>query len=119
MRHEIVPRTFTILLHDAAGVRPSSGVEVLQLGNIGVLFSLRGTGFYARLASDGLGMFKDAGIDTVLTVVSKVHYRAMRIGLKGARVLRLGSVGMVGHSFELVAIRADYATTPPLFGFAE
>lgn len=119
MRHEIVPRTFTILLHDGDGVRPSSGVEVLQLGNIGVLFSLRGAGFYAKLAQDGLGMFKDAGIDTVLTVVSKVHYRAMRIGLKGARVMRVGQVGMVGHQFEMVAIRADYATTPPLFGFAE
>ncbi len=117
MRHEIIPRTFTILLHDDDdGVRPSSGVEVMRIGHIGLLFSLRGSGFYKRLALDGLECFRELGIDTVLTGISKKHYRAMRIWLKGAKVHRLGTLGIEGHEFELVSIRADYATSAPMFG---
>lgn len=120
MRHEIVRRSLTLLLHDDEdGVRPSSGVEVWQLGPLGILFSLRGGGFYTRLAANGLSMFRDAEIDTVLTVVSAKHHRAMRIGLKGAKVKSLGAFGLVGKQFVLIAIRADYATSPDWFGVCE
>lgn len=117
MRYEIIPRLTTILLHHSAGgVRPASGLEVMQLGNLGVIYSLRGAGFYEALANGGLAIFREAGIDTVLAAVSKVHLRTMRQALKDrVTVRRLGSVGMHGHSFELVVIREVGAATPSPF----
>ena len=119
MRYEIIPRTITILLHDDAdGVRPASGLEVLQLGHLGICYSLRGTGFYKMLHETGLAPFRQAGIDTVRTVVSPVHLRAMRQHLKLASVTKLGRLKMAGHEFELIAIRDNEAKSEPLFGAA-
>ncbi len=116
MRFEAVPRLTTVLLHDSAdGVRPSSGLELLQVGNLGVAYSLRGAGFYALLATSGLAPFRAIGVDTVLAAVSRVHLRAMRQRMRGATVRRLGSVLLGGHAFELAVIRADDATTPDPF----
>lgn len=106
MRSEFVTRTQTLLLHDDAhGVRPTSGLELLTMGNFAVAYSLRGAGFYQLLEQSGLEPFRRIGVNTVLAAVSPLHLRAMRQRLKHATVQELQPIEMAGNRFELVMVR--------------
>ncbi len=53
-RYVVLPRRSTVLLFGSASFNPTASLQVAQMGDVGMIDSLMGRGFYELLAAAGL-----------------------------------------------------------------
>lgn len=91
-------------MFDRASFNPVASFQVAQVGDIGMIDSLMGRGFYELLADTGLQPFRDLGIRHVYAALSPAHFRLLRAALKGARVEQQGTCRINGRDIPWVQI---------------
>lgn len=79
-------------------INPSSSLQVMRVGDRGMVHSLLGAGFYALLAESGLRPFKSLGLRYVYAAISDSHLALMRRRLPAGIVLDVvGDCSIDGH----------------------
>ena len=79
MRYTILEREKTMLLFDRENtINPSSSLQIMQVGDRGMVHSLNGPGFYKLLEGGGLRPFEEMGLRSVYAAVSNPHLSLMR-----------------------------------------
>ncbi len=84
-------------------INPSSSLQVMRVGDRGMIHSLLGAGFYALLAESGLKPFRDLGLRYIYAAISDSHLALMRRRLPAGIVLKVeGDCSIDGHSLRWV-----------------
>lgn len=84
-------------------INPSSSLQVMRVGDRGMIHSLLGAGFYALLAESGLKPFRDLGLRYIYAAISDSHLALMRRRLPAGIVLEVeGDCSIDGHSLRWV-----------------
>lgn len=81
IRHSTIHRDHTILMFDdesSNDKKPMSSMQLMQMGDHGMVHSLMGPGFYQMVQQDGFTPFTDLGIVKVYAAVSDQHLELMR-----------------------------------------
>ena len=104
MRYRILDRESSILMFDRIGtINPSSSLQVMRVGDRGMIHSLPGAGFYALLAESGLKPFRELGLRYIYAAISDSHLALMRRRLPAGIVLEVeGDCSIDGHSLRWV-----------------
>lgn len=110
-RYVVLPRRSTILMFGRESFNPTASVQVAQMGDIGMLDSLMGKGFYELLAAEGLRPFRDMGVRRVYVAIAPSHLRLMRRCLKGASIEQLGTCRINGKDIPWALITDLHADT--------
>ena len=115
MRYRILDRESTILMFDREGtINPSSSLQVMRVGDRGMIHSLLGAGFYALLAESGLKPFRDLGLRYVYAAISDAHLALMRRRLPAGIALEIeGDCSIDGHALRWVLMTEAEAADAP------
>ena len=105
-----ITRLLSALFFDRRGmINPAGGVQIFCMGEVAVLFSLLGPGFYENVAEKGLEAFQQQGLKYVYASVSDAHLRLMRGKLSKVDVAFQFKNLTGGHllNWVLITSRAD------------
>lgn len=104
---QFITRLISALFFDRRGtINPAGGVQVFCMGEVAVLFSLLGRGFYENVAERGLAAFQQEGLKYVYASVSDAHLRLMRGKLSKVDVAFQFKNRTGGHELNWVLITA-------------
>lgn len=83
MKYKVLQRESTVLLFDRRdSINPRSSLQVMQVGDRGMIHTLMGPGFYKLLEVCGLAPFEELGLHYVYAAVSDPHLSLMRTMLR-------------------------------------
>jgi len=110
-------RQTSMLFFDRPGtINPSSSLQLAQVGECGMAYSLMGPGFYQVLESQGLAQFERLGVRYVYAAVSDAHLRLMRARLKAVVVEYQFKCRIADHALNWVLLRPATSDSPTRAG---
>ncbi|MFZ4286621.1 hypothetical protein [Variovorax sp. HJSM1_2] len=106
--HRNVHRRTTVLVFERGpDKRPTSSLQVTQMGDNALIDSLMGPGFYRLMERVGLQPFTELGIHFVYAAVTDLHLQVMRERMPLLRVTRLRGTVVDGIAMNWVEISAS------------
>nr|WP_315210818.1 hypothetical protein [uncultured Albidiferax sp.] len=103
----VLVRQSSLLFFDRPGtLNPRSSMQLAQVGECAMAYSLMGPGFYELLQQRGLVDFEALGVRYVYAAISDAHLRLMGTRLAGVRIEVQFKCWIGAHLFNWVLLTA-------------
>lgn len=112
-RVEIIPRQASVAIFDRSAanqINYTASCNVFLYGDVGCMYTINGSQFYAALAEPGqlAALMASLGVKTLEGYVTPAHARLMRAALRRVAHVVIRSEGeMAGHNMVWVVVTAN------------